>query len=312
MLRIALTIDIDSDHFDQSLISKSSHDPKPTWRGLEEGVPLISDLIDFYKDSSGCACKATWFIRADSQIGYYFGDDAYLFSKYKELWDRFILRGHELAWHPHLYKFQNHVWEQELDEVELFNQMESSLRAIYDQGWTIKASRIGEAYFSNAISANLKKLGIKVDSSALPGRIRKDGERTIDWLNVPRKPYYPSANDYRIPADRMVSHLEIPFTMVDVIADYDTIPLKRYVDLSFWHRSIKDGIEASIQENMIFNTIIHPSTVIPGIVSKPHGLLSFSMDEVKKNLDFILDTAEKKSIEYQFVTISEIKQFYSV
>jgi hypothetical protein len=307
MLNILLTIDIDSDLFDQSLTTESAGNLKPSWTGLENGVPLISELFNDYRGSDGLACKATWFIRADSQIGYYYGDNAYLFTKYQKYWKDLLLKGHELAWHPHLYKFHNGNWEQELDSDALGYQMNISFKSI-PKAWDIKASRIGEAYFSNSIAHNLRQLGIKIDSTALPGRFRQDEGRTIDWLNTPSKPYFPSEKDYRVPGHPEIKLLEVPFSMIDVFADYDKKPLKRYTDLSFWHHAVKDGIEKAVQENMILNTIIHPSTVIPGILSKPHGLLSFSIDEVKKNLDFILHTAKRKSIEYRFITISQVSQ----
>jgi hypothetical protein len=64
-------------------------------------------------------------------------------------------------------------------------------------------------------------------------------------------------------------------------------------------------------ENTVLNTIIHPSTALPELSNgKRHGLLSFNIGEVRRNLDFIIDIAQKRSIPYQFKTISEASIIY--
>ncbi len=306
MLDIVLTIDIDADVFDESMQTHPYSSLKPSWKGLQEGVPLLIELFDSYKGSDGSACKATWFVRADDQIGYYFGENAYLFSEYKNYWVQLLAKEHEIEWHPHLYEFDGEKWNQQVDPDRLDQQLKASLESIRKKNWEIKASRIGEAYFSNSIAQSLRDLGILCDSSALPGRIRKDGARSIDWLSSPFTPYYPSEKDYRIPGTSEDGLLEIPFSMVEVKADYDTAPLKRYVDLSFWHNSLRKGLSNAIEANAILTTIVHPSSILPSLSLKPHGLLSYSLQEVKKNIDFIIDIADKKGVDYRFKTISQI------
>ena len=307
MLSVLLTIDSDADYFDQSL-GAGSADQSPTWQGIKKGVPLLSELFQAYKGSDGSDCVATWFVRTDDQIGYYHGVNSYLFHEFKNYWCELSNSGHEIAWHPHLYKFEGKKWLQETDPVKLKEQMFSSLGAIRAAGWKITSSRIGEAYFSNSIGKELSALGILADSSCLPGRKRVDGNRTIDWVNSPTAPYYPSENDYRVPGRPHLSLLEIPFSMVEVMADYDREPLMRYVDLSFWHHSMKGGLDNQMKDNSILNTIIHPSTVLHSLSFKPHGLLSFSLTEVKKNLDHIIETLKERAIEYRFKTISQLQQ----
>jgi hypothetical protein len=307
MLTIALTIDIDADVFDQSLQSDPFLNQEPGWTGLEQGVPMLTELFGSYKSSDGSDCVATWFVRADDQVGYYFEDNAYLFSHYKKYWDPLSEKGHEIAWHPHLYRFHNETWIQQTDPEGLNIQLQTSFHSIGDKGWNIKSSRIGEAYFSNNMAQQLVSLGILCDSTALPGRERKDDTRSIDWLISPERPYYPSVNDYRIPGEPHTKLLEIPFSMAEVLADYDKAPLKRYIDLSFWHRALKDGLHNIVNDQAILTTIVHPSTVVAGLSAKPHGLLSYSMEEVRKNLDFIIALAKEKNIEYRFKTISQVR-----
>jgi len=308
MLEIALTIDIDADVFDQSLQSASYHSQKPEWEGARQGIPLLANLFNTYTGSDQTPCIATWFVRADNQIGHYYGDNAYLLTEFQQHWHSLQKAGHEIAWHPHLYRLKDNSWIQETDAQALDMQMRASVEAARAKGWKITSSRIGEAYFSNAILKSLETLGITCDSTALPGRERKDETRQIDWLTSPRIPYYPSATDYRVPGTPHGNVLEVPFSMINVKADYDTVPLKRYIDLSFWHRALKDGLEQAIQPHTILNCIIHPSTVVPGLETKPHGLLSYRLEEVKQNIDFILNTAQQKQVPYCFTTISRLSK----
>jgi len=307
MVSILLTIDCDADYFDPSLQTGSS-EQSPTWRGIKEGVPLLNELFRAYKGSDGSGCVATWFVRADDQIRYHHEVNSYLFHDFRDYWCELSSQGHEIAWHPHLYKLQGEKWLQETDPSNLKEQMSSSLASIRDAGWKINSSRIGEAYFSNAIGSELCTLAIQADSSCLPGRKRVDENRTIDWINSPSIPYHPSKSDYRIPGKPELPLLEIPFSMLEVKADYDSVPLMRYLDLSFWHHSIKEGLNDILEENRILNTIIHPSTVLTSLSAKPHGLLSFSLTEVRKNLDLIVAILKERMLEYRFRTISQIQR----
>ncbi len=306
MLEIILTIDIDADVFDESLKANADQGQQPTWKGAEAGIPLLSNLFKKYSGSDNKPCVATWFIRADDQVGHYYEDRAYVYTKFQKDWNSLAQNGHELAWHPHLYKQEKGVWTQETNPEALTIQMTASLEALKNKGLTITSSRIGEAYFSNSILQSLAALGILCDSTALPGRERKDESRSIDWLITPTLPYYPYVQDYRVPGTPQVNILEVPFSMIEVLADYDTVPLKRYIDLSFWHHTLKDGLEQAIENNSILNCIVHPSSIIPELAAKSHGLLSYSLKEVKKNIDFIIATANRKGIDYRFKTMSQL------
>lgn len=306
MLTILLTIDIDADSFDSSfgdnLVSFENQ-----WVGFEIGVPLLLDNIFHLKDTFGNSLVATWFIRADDQIKYHFGEYDYLFNCKRVLWQSLIDLGHEIGWHPHLYELNNNKWIQSTNEDNLRNQLINSYTSLNKNLLNkITSSRIGEAYFSNCIANTLETLKIKYDSTALPGRNRLDGQRSFDWLKTNNIPYKPSKIDYSISNSENFNLLEIPFTMVSSFADYDNYPLKRYLDISFKHSCIKTGITEIVIDGNYLNIIIHPSTIIPEInKGKKHGILSFDIKEVEKNLIYILELAEKKGIDVEFSTISK-------
>ena len=218
-----------------------------------------------------------------------------------------INEGHEIGWHPHLYELTNSLWHQSTNTENLKEQLLNSYCAFNETfDHKINTSRIGEAFFSNSIGSTLDELKIKFDSTALPGRNRIDQFRSFDWLKTTKDPYNPSKNDYSISQNNNYNFIEIPFTMINSIADYDTAPIKRYLDISFKHSCIKSGISEVVYDGNFLNMIIHPSTIIPGInKTKSHGLLSFDIKHVEKNLKYIIDLAVERGIEYKFTTVSK-------
>ena len=44
---------------------------------------------------------------------------------------------------------------------------------------------------------SFKTLGLKADSSCIPGRQRKDREKFFDWSKAKNCPYFPSDYDYQ-------------------------------------------------------------------------------------------------------------------
>src|SRR5215470_4120657 len=116
-LRIALTIDCDSDQFDRTV--HSGEGPLPTWAGVEHGIAALLQATAACRDSSGTAPRFTWFIRVDPHLAALYGDCGYLLEQYSDLWNFCRGRGDELAWHPHLYRRERDQWVQELDPKRL-------------------------------------------------------------------------------------------------------------------------------------------------------------------------------------------------
>lgn len=301
VLPILLTFDADSDYFDNSIAEYGLLQ----WRGIEEGIFKILNVLSSIKDSFGNSCKVTWFVRADNQLLTIYGDAAYLLKKYNTLWRQCSSRGDEIGWHPHLYRLVNTVWQQETNEEELDSLLCQSIRAVRDAGYRPVSSRIGESYCSNGILESLSALGILCDSTAMPGRIRKDSQRSIDWEGTPQTPYFPSRKDYRHPGESRVDILQVPMSMVSVKASYDEQPLRRYVDLSFFHEALRSGLKQFLPEASLLVSITHPSCVVPDVISSPHGLLSFQIEELRKNLFYIIEICDQSKRPYRFMTISD-------
>lgn len=302
---MATTVDVDSDFFDTTLPSKMASRGLQ-WKGVEKGIPLLVKTLRGYRDSFGNKLKFTWFVRVDNQLRNIYGHATYLLEKYKDIWKALIEKEDEMGWHPHLYRKSGERWVQETRALCLINDLQQSYQAIREEGVSPISSRIGEGFHSNEIMNELAKLGIRVDSTAMPGRVRMDSERSINWQGTPLHPYYPSKADYRLPGagEDRIGVLEVPMSMIETKAEYDEYPLRRYVDLSFYNSVIKEGLQAYIRDNDYLVSIMHPVTVLP-LPHQQHPLLSFDIGEVERNFEAILSECGKLGKKVKFVSISE-------
>jgi len=302
-LRIVLTFDVEMDSFDRSIASTEARE----WRGIEEGVPKIADILAEIRDDHGGGARATWFVRCDDQIGYMTGSRAHLLERYSALWQRRLDLGDEIAFHPHLYRQDGGRWSQDTELASLRAQIQRSLAAMKNAGFHSRVSRVGEAFGSNAVMSVLDECGIFCDSTAMPGRVRVDKERSLDWGMTPTQPFHPSVDDYRVPGGPARRLLEVPMSMIRTRADYDREPLMRYLDLSFHPRALKDGLAALVGAAQTIVTVTHPSTMLPG--HAPHGLLSFSVEAFVENLRLLMQECLHQRRSFRFITLRECTVF---
>jgi len=242
----------------------------------------------------------------DNQLKEIYGNAAYLLIKYRGLWEKVEEEGDEIGWHPHLYRKLEGKWIQETRYSYIKKDLQESHKAMIETGFSPVCSRIGEAFQSNEIMIELFRLGIKIDSTAMPGRVRIDHERHIDWNGTPCDPYYPSKTDYRFPGKKgdSIGILEVPMSMIETKTDYDEKSLKRYVDLSFRNHIMKDGLEAHIRNSDYLISITHPSTILP-LYNINHPLVSYDIAEVEKNINTIISECNRLGKKIRFITVTE-------
>ena len=301
---VALTFDLDPDHFDPSIGDDYGSDTL-SWHGVEKAVPAIAEILSDLQDNLGTPVRATWLPRADDQIGTIYGDPGAMLDRFDDLLRILESAGHEIAWHPHLHKREDGRWIQEKHPDRLRANLAAAHEALRRRGWTPRATRMGGNYGSVELMEILEALGIEVDSSAMPGRTRQDDHVSIDWGKTPQTSYRPALNDYRGPGSPGRSIVELPLSMAAVKADYDDRPYPRYVDLSFHAHALQPGLETLLDKTDYLVTDTHPSTVVPEIGTQPHGLLSFSLDTFRSNLDAILDCCAQRNRPVRFVTLSD-------
>ena len=298
-LRLALTFDAEMDAFDASFAPRESAE----WRGIEDGVPLIEMVLEGVCDCDKKRAVATWFVRCDDQIEYIAGSASYLFDRYAGLWRRRQQLGDEIAFHTHLYRQESGGWSQDKEPLSLRAQILRSYSAMMDAGFSSKVSRIGEAFCTNAVMDALEECGVQIDSTAMPGRVRIDAERNLDWSMTPEHAYYPSVDNYGSPGDPARKLLEIPMSMLRTEADYDRKPLLRYLDLSFHPRALRKGISDLVKTAEIIVAVTHPSAVLTSTI--PHGLISFSADAFAENLDSLLRECARQERPIKFITLAQ-------
>ncbi len=295
-LYIVISIDTDEDAYDKVVFQDTG---TVTWKGVEEGIPTIVRELEGYTDSHGHAIRYTWFVRCDKQLEALFGDPAYLFGRYQALWKQRGSRGDEVAWHPHLYEHDLTVLH---DELRLIDDLRECFHAARSTGFPITTSRMGRAFCSNGLVRTLEDLGLQIDSTALPGRKRTDQYNAIDWENTPQHPYHPSKRDYRVPGTEALRLLEVPMSMIETKATYDAHPLRRYVNLTFKNDVVRDSLRKYLGTSDLLVTIMHPAEVLP---IQRHPLLSFTIDDVKRNLDTILEECSARGKAARFITMRE-------
>jgi hypothetical protein len=306
VLPVALTFDLDPDVFDESIGTTNSRS-KLTWRCISDGIPRINNRLLPFRDAFGSSPQPTWFVRVDNQIGDIYGRPAFLLEHFSRVFAEVDNAGHEIAWHPHLYRAVSSGWEQETNDSVLASLMHAALHDMQSLGYRPVCARIGEAYGSVGIMRAFDQLGIQFDATAMAGRRRIDKERIIDWAPTPRDGYRPSHADHRIPGAPHFSVVEIPLSMLPVKAIYDQSAMSRYLDLSFHPESMVASLVNFIADAPYIMTVTHPSAVLSECrPARSHGLLSFELETLAVNLQAIVDAAKHYGRAIKFVTVAEL------
>src|ERR1051325_8350806 len=182
-----LTLDTDPD----GLSGKETNRRTLSWKGLEYARSLPEHL-ESLSDSLDLQIPVTWFVRADGQLRDRLGTPLYLLEKFESFWSEVIGRGHELGWHPHLYRQCEAADEPALitDDVEAGTEIERIWKDLAASPFALKAFRNGEGWHSAQTFAAVEKLGFVCDSTAIPGR--RGGDRhPMNWIGAPNCPYFP-------------------------------------------------------------------------------------------------------------------------
>jgi len=198
------------------------------WRGVREGIRRAREIADGVRDDSGNPARITWCLRSDLQMAEIYGDCAWAYSEFSDLWEELAGGGDELAWHPHLWRWhdQEACWYQEMEDEDWMRRcLREGYRALSDRmGHAPTTSRMGWEFHNDVTMQQLNDLGIKVDFSAIPGRFtagRPDRWGSmfnchVDWRGTPEHPYHPSASDFRTEADehgKALDVLELPMSV---------------------------------------------------------------------------------------------------
>jgi hypothetical protein len=300
-VNIVVTVDVDND-------GAAAGERTPlAWTSIER-LPALKEVFERLD-----VC-VTWFVRADNQLMDVYGTAAYLLLDHNALWSRVVGPEDELGWHPHVYRWcgETRRYVREHDSARFVDKLNAAHSDLVSQGYRFASARIGDAYHCNATMQAIEDLGLRVDSTAIPGRKRDDGSRVFDWAPTPNRPYHPSRADYRVPGatDRR-ELLEVPMTTAPIRAAYDRDEIRRYLNPSFHHQIFRGAIEHHLADREalqvrehVLTLILHPDEVVPR--ERAHSLYSFSLDEVHRNVAYLLMRLDELGVEHRALRMRDV------
>jgi hypothetical protein len=293
--RIYFTCDADPDQATLPTTDRTN----VTWNGIE----LLSELFSYLNDQS---IRLTLFLRADDQIRMVFNKSTHWIERLTQIFST-EFKYHEWAWHPHLYKMKEHRLYPIQDPSEALSQIKvvhEELRRIECHPTSV---RMGEAWHCNEIMSYFDQSGFTVDSSAIPGRKRKDEFRSFDWEITPNGPYYPSLDDYRISGPSRFKLLEMPMTTALTTTCYDSKPKRRYLNPTYHPQFFAQALNSTIQElgaarinDLVF--IFHTGELLE---QKANDLHAYGMNTFKYNVSYAINSLKESFFNIETLTLNQ-------
>ncbi len=305
------------------------------WKGVTEG---IVNFLEAREKAKNLSPKITWNIRSDDQIEQVYGRAGWAAAEFFPLWEKLKKLGDEIAWHPHLWRW-NEIggrWFQEVHDPPWMEECLEKGAAGFQEvfGGGPKTVHSGWCFQDNTTMRTLARLGVRVDYSALPGMRsigvpRKSGssaDNIFDWSVTPSAPYFPSQGDYRIPpapGRRALPVLEIPEHTVR------SLPLwalslfaemkkstwtgrlrllsrssfqRSFVPIDMHPRLFSAALDGEFQgddEKKFFATHLHPDEFLPA------GSPLYRIDFLFANLRTLAERTARAGAAIRFVTASE-------
>lgn len=302
---VCITFDTDADPNIENVYNKNSISFKSLDLGLEKIYKKFQEIEKKIKQK----IPITWFIRADNQIQHEYGNYDFLFKKYSFFWEKVIKQNHEIQWHAHIYELVNKQWIFPRNDEYFFMQIKEIYNYLKKNTFSPQCIRMGEAYMNNNIMNFIRNLGILADSSAIPGRLRRDHEKIFDWSNSQNFPYHPSISNYQDQTHVSGKFLEIPMNTIKIKTSYDKEPILRYVNLSFIPELMYQGLNDFIVNKETLVSITHPFELFKNFkINK--GLISYNIDTLEKNILSLVEICKKNNKKINFLKISEIINKY--
>ncbi|MCX7920746.1 MAG: hypothetical protein N3B21_01795 [Clostridia bacterium] len=275
---IYLTFDIDQDF---SLDSTDYYNrDNAEFEGYIKGLPLIINKLK--------GLPFSVFLRADYQISKIYGRYDYLIAEYPDIVDTIIRSNGEINWHIHIYEEAETKWFQVREPEATVKRFIADLHEV-KKVHSINSNivRVGECIMNNLLMKAMDEHGIRIDSTALPGRFREDEEKFLDWSVTTNDLYNPSVMDYRVEGNAHYKLLEVPMTTIPMKASYDTEQYRRYVNLAFRTEVLFQNLKEYIEKNSFLVTITHPFEILD---KGNHGLIGYNIDIFEQNVDLLIKT----------------------
>ncbi len=299
---VCLTVDTDPD----GLSGKVTNRQTLKWEGLE-------NLQRSFDQTRWCPLLGkipiTWFVRADGQLESILGDAVYLIEKYDSWWASVREAGHEVGWHPHLYR------QLRPEEVAVIITDPAEAKDELERLWTqVRTSlpttsfRHGEGWHTTETYTTVERLGFLSDSTAIPGRIG-GARHPMNWEGAPNHPYFPSSTDV-CESGRERPMLELPMNTWMLQAPYDASPRVRYINPAVHPKLFANALQNwentrnfSTSQLHIWVMIFHPDEVLA--TQGEDQLYSRSAAALCTNLLSFQDSLQHAGNNVEWVTISQ-------
>lgn len=301
---LCLTVDTDPDGLSGQVTNRQTL----KWDGLERLQILPEQLAKIGK------IPMTWFVRADGQLESILGNSAFLLEKYTRFWDVVQAAGHELGWHPHLYRQASGDEEAELiaDPTQARDELEQ-LWAGLKSNFHPVAFRNGEGWHTIETYSAVESMGFRCDSTAIPGRSGPSGH-PMNWNGAPNRPYFPAAINLceSGPARPM---LELPMNTWLLQAPHDVSAKLRYMNpavhphlfaaaLKYWEKQC----HALAAKVLVWVMIFHPDEAMEAV--EKDGLYARSTRAVIQNLVCLEENVRRLGDACEWVTISQAAELW--
>jgi hypothetical protein len=303
---VAVTVDTDNDD-----VSTASERTALSWRSLQ----LVPSLAALFAE---LGLAATWFVRADSQLAEVYGRSDHLLATHAAWWNAFAARGDEVGWHPHVYRRDDDGrYEPETDEGAFVAKLVTTWNELCERGYCFTSVRVGEAHCTDTVMRAFAGFGLRVDATAIPGRVRDDADRRFDWGPTPNHPYRPSVADYRVPGEPPYRNLiEVPLTTMGFRARYDRRPMLRYVNPAYHADIFREGIDRHLDgirrsaSNAVLTMVIHPDEAREHPAQ--HGLYAHTFDTVRSNLTYLIDAIARSGLTMRTATVRDVAAAFAL
>ena len=306
---ICLTFDTDPDPINEKNIDDKNKDIAG-WEGLDIGKDRIFNILNKFSIKN-IKIPTSWFVRVDDQIKYYHGKETWLLQNYSGFWKKIKNQDGCIQWHIHFNKKFNNEWKLERSKKNIISALRRNFNSIKKYEKNISCVRIGEAYFNKDINTTLRKLKIKADCSALPGRSRSDGIKLFDWSKCLNQPYFMSKLDYQKKISNLSGKkdnlLEIPMNTINTKCSYDKKKILRYCNLAFKNKIFSKYLNDYIKHFDTLVTMTHPFEIAKEFKTKENSqLISFSINEFEKNILSILKFCKLNKKKPIFMNINKL------
>ena len=276
----------------------SGHTTQTRWERTEVGLHIIFEVLDSLQDQYSIEMPVTWLVRADSLIDEQFGDCLAIFEKFSSYLQKAARDGHEIGWLPQVYGGRGGT-EVNYDDLLLTH------AALIKAALTPKTVRMGNCFHDNLTMKILNDLGIEIDSSAVPNRIKNDGGWRMDWQGTKAQAYRPSLADYRLPGVPHLDILEVPLTVRPIKAPYDLAPLLRYLNPCMHRAYFWQNLRDTLVQSSYVVLIFHPDEAAASRNTPGHPLVAYSREEFASNLQRLMLHSLRKGRSIRFCRLRD-------